>query len=139
MVSTVLFDLGWPEAPHRVLRHYVFDEWGAAGCPASGQRPGEGTIVGAISLRGMTLEVPQYGAMIPVTSGRGDMKSVAFLAGESCTLVHNIKPAAQIVHHVVREAEETITHMCGPQGLHRRPCGRMPHAANGRQEGERHR
>ena len=44
-VYTTLFDRGWPEAPHRVLRNTAFQEWEAAGCPASGQRPGEGTIV----------------------------------------------------------------------------------------------
>jgi nitronate monooxygenase/enoyl-[acyl-carrier protein] reductase II len=110
-VYTMLFDLGWPEAPHRVLRNQAFEEWEAAGRPASGQRPGEGTIVGTVSLAGTTLEVPKYGAMIPITSFRGDMESVALLAGESCSLVHDIKPAAQIVQDVVREAEEAIAHM----------------------------
>ena len=109
-VYTTLFDLGWPEAPHRVLRNHAFEEWEAAGRPASGQRPGEGTIVGTVSLAGTTLEVPKYGAMIPITSFRGDMESVALLAGESCSLVHDIKPAAQIVQDIVREAEEALAH-----------------------------
>ena len=42
-----LFDGGWP-APHRVLRNKAVAEWEAAGRPASGQRPGEGTIVGTV-------------------------------------------------------------------------------------------
>jgi nitronate monooxygenase len=109
-VYTMLFDLGWPEAPHRVLRNHAFEEWEAAGRPASGQRPGEGTIVGTVSLAGTTLEVPKYGAMIPITSFRGDMESVMLLAGESCSLVHDIKPAAQIVQDIVREAEEALAH-----------------------------
>src|SRR5262245_63320531 len=62
-VYTTLFDLGWPDAPHRVLRNTAFAEWEAAGRPASGQRPGEGTIVGTVSVAGTTMEVPQYGAM----------------------------------------------------------------------------
>src|SRR5712691_2871219 len=110
-VYTGLFDLGWPEAAHRVLRNKAFEEWEAAGRPASGQRPGEGTIVGTVSVAGTTLEVPKYGAMIPIASFSGDMESVALLAGESCSLVHDIKPAAQIVQEVVREAEEVIAHM----------------------------
>ena len=54
-VYTTLFDLGWPEAPHRVLRNTAFAQWEAAGRPARGQRPGEGTIVGTVSLAGTTL------------------------------------------------------------------------------------
>jgi len=110
-VYTMLFDLGWPDAPHRVLRNTAFAEWEATGRPASGQRPGEGTIVGTVSLAGTTLEVPKYGALMPIASFRGDMESVALLAGESCSLVPDIKPAGQIVQDVVREAEEVIAHM----------------------------
>jgi len=35
-VYTTLFDLGWPDAPHRVLRNTAFVEWEAAGRPAVG-------------------------------------------------------------------------------------------------------
>jgi nitronate monooxygenase/enoyl-[acyl-carrier protein] reductase II len=57
------------------------------------------------------MEVPKYGAMPPITGFSGDMESIALYAGESCSLVHDIKPAAQIVHEVVREAEEVIAQM----------------------------
>ena len=110
-VYTMLFDLSWPEAPHRVRRNTAFAQWEVAGRPARGQRPGEGTIVGTVSLARTTVEVPKYGAMIPLTSFSGDMESIALLAGESCSLVHDITPAAQIVQDVVHEAEEVIEHM----------------------------
>ena len=35
------FDVGWPDAPHRVLRNSTFDAWRAAGSPPPGQRPDE--------------------------------------------------------------------------------------------------
>jgi len=110
-VYTTLFDIGWSDAPHRVLRNTAFVEWEAAGCPTSGQRPGEGTIAGTVSLAGTTMEVPKYGSMIPIASFAGDMESVALYVGESCSLVHDVKPAAQIVQDVVREAEEVIARM----------------------------
>jgi NAD(P)H-dependent flavin oxidoreductase YrpB (nitropropane dioxygenase family) len=44
-VYTTLFNVGW-DAPHRVLRNKAVTEWEAAGCPAPGHRPGEGTLVG---------------------------------------------------------------------------------------------
>jgi nitronate monooxygenase len=84
---------------------------GGGGPPGQWAASGEGTIVGTVSLAGTTLEVPKYGAIIPITSFSGDMESVALLAGESCSLVHDITPAAQIVQDVVREAEEVIEHM----------------------------
>ena len=40
-----LFDVGWPDAAHRVLRNATVDAWEAAGRPASGNRPGEGEVL----------------------------------------------------------------------------------------------
>jgi NAD(P)H-dependent flavin oxidoreductase YrpB (nitropropane dioxygenase family) len=107
-VYTMLFDLGWPDAAHRVLRNKAFQEWEAAGRPASGQRPGEGTIVGTFSLAGTSMETPKYSAMAPLSGFVGDMEQVALYAGESCNFVNDIKPAAQIVQEVAREAEEVF-------------------------------
>ena len=35
-----LFDIGWPNAPHRVLRNKTVEAWEAAVCLPSGKRPG---------------------------------------------------------------------------------------------------
>lgn len=110
-VYTLLFDIGWPGAAHRVLRNKAFDEWEAAGCPASGHRPGEGMIIGTVPVAGFSLETPKYSSMGPVTGFVGDMEQVGLYAGESCSFVNDIKPAAQIVHEVVREAEEVLEQM----------------------------
>ena len=45
-----LYDVGWPGAPHRSLRNRTFAEWDAAGRPAPGERPGEGTSIGPTPL-----------------------------------------------------------------------------------------
>ncbi len=107
-VYTSLFDLGWPDAPHRVLRNRAFTEWEAAGEPPSGERPGEGTIVGSAPVGGMTFDVPRYAATPPVTGFRGDMDYVALYAGQSCELVRDIKPAAAIVRDLAREATAAL-------------------------------
>jgi NAD(P)H-dependent flavin oxidoreductase YrpB (nitropropane dioxygenase family) len=107
-VYTVLFDVGWPDAAHRVLRNTVLAEWEAAGRPASGQRPGEGSIVGTLPVAGMTVEMVKYMVFPPLTGFTGDIDNTVLYAGESCSLVHDIKPAAQIVRDVVREAEEAM-------------------------------
>jgi nitronate monooxygenase/enoyl-[acyl-carrier protein] reductase II len=110
-VYTFLFDVGWPDAAHRVLRNKAIDEWEAAGRPASGQRPGEGSVIGTMPVAGNTLEIPKYSAFPPQPGFTGDLEYAALYAGESCRLVNDIKPAARIVRDLVREAEEVIEQM----------------------------
>ena len=110
-VYTKLFDIGWPDAAHRVLRNQAVVEWEAAGRPSSGQRPGEGRIVATVTFGGTTVELPKYSVMPPTTSFNGDIESVALYAGESCSLINDVKPAAQIVQDLVREADEVLEQM----------------------------
>jgi nitronate monooxygenase len=107
-VYTLLFDLGWPDAAHRVLRNKVIEEWEAAGCPPTGRRPGEGSIIGTMPVAETTVEMVKYSVFPPLTGFSGDIADAVLYAGESCGLVHNVKPAAQIVQDIVREAEEVI-------------------------------
>jgi NAD(P)H-dependent flavin oxidoreductase YrpB (nitropropane dioxygenase family) len=107
-VYTLLFDVGWPNAAHRVLRNHVIAEWEAAGCPAPGARPGEGSIIGTMPVAGTSVDVVKYMVFPPLTGFTGNIDDVVLYAGESCGLVHNIKPAAQIVRDVVQEATEAM-------------------------------
>jgi NAD(P)H-dependent flavin oxidoreductase YrpB (nitropropane dioxygenase family) len=113
-VYTQLFDIGWPDAPHRVLRNKAVAEWEAAGRPPTGRRPGEGTVVGSMPLADTLVDVVRYAVFPPKPGFTGDLDYVALYAGESCSLVHDIKPAAQIVREVMREAEEVIAQVRGP-------------------------
>jgi NAD(P)H-dependent flavin oxidoreductase YrpB (nitropropane dioxygenase family) len=103
-----LFNAGWENAPHRVLRNAIVNEWEAAGRQPSGRRPGEGTTVGSRTRNGETLEIPKYAAYMATPEFSGDLEYLPFWAGQSCSLVHDIKPAGQIVRDIVREAEEVI-------------------------------
>jgi nitronate monooxygenase len=107
-VYTTLFDIGWPDAAHRVLRNKAIAEWEAAGHPRSGQRPGEGQRIGTVPLAGVTLDVPRYSAMPPMPGFQGDLDCAVMYCGESCSLIHDIKPAAAIVRDLMREAEAVI-------------------------------
>ena len=44
-VYTLCFDGGWPYVEHRALRNRTLNDWETAGCPPSGQRPGEGDVI----------------------------------------------------------------------------------------------
>jgi NAD(P)H-dependent flavin oxidoreductase YrpB (nitropropane dioxygenase family) len=107
-VHTMLFDIGWPDAAHRVIRNRAVDEWEAAGRPASGQRPGEGTIVGRMPSEGGMIDIPRYFVGSPMIGFEGDLEYTVLYAGESCSLVNDIKPAAAIVRDVVTEAEAVL-------------------------------
>ena len=107
-VHTTLFDVGWPQAAHRVLRNTALDEWEAAGRPASGQRAGEGSIVGTMPMAGTSVDLPKYGIFPPMPGFEGDLEQTALYAGESCRLIGEIKPAGQIVRDIVHEAEEIL-------------------------------
>jgi NAD(P)H-dependent flavin oxidoreductase YrpB (nitropropane dioxygenase family) len=107
-VHTMLFDVGWPAAAHRVLRNKAVVEWELAGRPPSGRRPGEGTIVGRMPIGGTMTDVPRYFLGNPMVGFEGDMEYTALYAGESCSLVDDIKPAGAIVRDIVSEAEAVL-------------------------------
>ena len=102
-VLTELFNIGW-NAPHRVLRNRAVSEWEDAGRPPPGKRPGEDTIIGRANVAGQAIEVVRYSATPPLRGFEGDAEYCCLYAGQSCTLVNDIRPAAQIVRDVIREA-----------------------------------
>ena len=109
--SEDLFDVGWENAPHRVLRNAIVREWEAAGKPPSGHRPGEGEVVGRVTRAGESWEVHKYGVVMPTPHFTGDLEAISWWAGQSCSLVRDIKPAGQIVQDIVAEAEEVINRL----------------------------
>lgn len=104
-----LYDVGWPDAPHRTLRNHLFDEWEAAGRPPPGERPGEGTTIGTRQIvSGDVIEWRRYSTGMATTDFEGDIEYVPMWAGESCSVVNDIKPAGDIVRDLVREAEAAL-------------------------------
>ena len=108
--TTDLYDISWPGAPTRTLRNRTFAEWDAAGRPAPGQRPGEGTNVGKLRLpSGESLELPRYGgAGSPLVGFEGDLDYMAMWAGESVEFVKEILPAAEIVRRLAQDAASAL-------------------------------
>jgi NAD(P)H-dependent flavin oxidoreductase YrpB (nitropropane dioxygenase family) len=104
-----LFDVWWPDAPHRVLRNNkAFAEWDAAGRPPPGDRPGEGTPIGTNHRPWGDYQLPRYAAEMVTPDFDGDPEYAPMWAGESCSVVNDIKPAGVIVRDLVREAEGAL-------------------------------
>jgi nitronate monooxygenase/enoyl-[acyl-carrier protein] reductase II len=58
--------------------------------------------------------------MSPFASFEGDHELAALYAGESCSLVHDLRPAARIVREVAREAERALARLA-PRAAQQRP------------------
>lgn len=104
-VYTLAFDGGWPGAPHRALRNSTLRAWETAGRPASPDRPGEDDV---IAQHGQGNQYLRYGDMMPLPGMTGDLEAMAMYAGLSAGLVHEVKPAAQIVADIAGQAASLL-------------------------------
>jgi NAD(P)H-dependent flavin oxidoreductase YrpB (nitropropane dioxygenase family) len=102
-VHTTLFGVGWPDAPHRALRTPFVEKW--LGEPT---RP-DGPPIGERPLGGRRIPVPPFAAAPPSAGTTGDVESMSLLAGQSVGLVHDVRPAANVVRDLVAEAERIVT------------------------------
>src|SRR6185312_5445081 len=100
-----LFDIGWPKAPHRVLRNGTVAGWEGAGRPTPGARPGEGEVVATSKSRG---PIVRYRSYTPGADAEGDIDALSLWAGQSVGLVHKTQPAAEIVLEIEREARTIL-------------------------------
>jgi nitronate monooxygenase len=100
-----LFDVRWPNAPHRTLRNKTVEAWEAAGRPPSGQRPGEGEVVATSQSMG---PIVRYQSFSPSPDTEGDLDAMSLWAGQSVGLVSKLQPAAEIVSEIASEAEATL-------------------------------
>jgi nitronate monooxygenase len=108
-VLNELYDVPWPGAPHRTLRNKTFAEWDAAGRPPTGERPGDGTSIGKRTIwNGERADWPRYAIGTAPPDFDGDIEYAPLWAGESCTVVNDIKPAGEIVRDLVRDAEAAL-------------------------------
>jgi nitronate monooxygenase len=89
-----LYDIGWPDAPHRVIRNSTAAAWEAAGRPDPGGRPGEGE---EIARQPSGEPMVRYSSALPVEGTTGDIEALSLWAGQSVALAKRTQPAADIV------------------------------------------
>jgi NAD(P)H-dependent flavin oxidoreductase YrpB (nitropropane dioxygenase family) len=100
-----LFDVRWPNAPHRTLRNATVEAWEAAGRPPSGKRPGEGDVIGTSRSIGPILRYQSY---TPGPDVEGDIDAMSLWAGQSVGAVSKLQSAAEIVREIANEAAATL-------------------------------
>ena len=89
-----LYQVGWPDAPHRALRNATAEAWEAAGRPGPGARPGEGE---AIAWASSGAPVTRYSSALPLEGTTGDIAGLSLWAGQSVALARRTQSAAEIV------------------------------------------
>jgi nitronate monooxygenase len=89
-----LYDVGWPDAPHRALRNSTAEAWDAAGRPPDDQRPGIGDVIAHFA---SGEAIVRYEPAPPMTGTTGDIEALSMWAGQSVALASKPQSAAEIV------------------------------------------
>jgi len=97
-VLTTVFDIGWPDAPHRVLRNDTYTTWESTGRPTRGERPGEGEVVGTRN----GSPIVRYSDAQPTSGTAGEIDAMALYTGTSVGHVHQRASAREITEALAR-------------------------------------
>ena len=97
-----LYEVGWPDSPHRALRNSTSEAWEGAGRPPPGSRPGEGDVVGHFA---SGESIVRYEPAPPMVGTTGDIEAMSLWAGQSVALAKQRQPAADIVAELVSGLE----------------------------------
>jgi nitronate monooxygenase len=93
-----LYEVGWPNSPHRALRNSTAERWEAAGRPPPGSRPGEGEVIAHFASGEPIL---RYSPAPPLVGTRGEIEALSLWAGQSVALANQQQSAAEIVAELV--------------------------------------
>jgi nitronate monooxygenase len=104
-VHSVLFDVGWADAPHRTLRNSTFAAWEQAGRPEAGRRPDE---AGEVARRSDGSSIPRYASSTPAEDHYGEIEAMSLWAGQGVGLVTRVQTAAEIVRELDEGADEVL-------------------------------
>jgi NAD(P)H-dependent flavin oxidoreductase YrpB (nitropropane dioxygenase family) len=97
-VYTEAFSVGWPDAPHRVLRATIAN---AAAFPS--EEIGE-----CLSLDGTRETITRFQCLAVDRGTTGAIEAMSLWAGESVGAVKRVQPAGEIVRELAAEAEELL-------------------------------
>jgi nitronate monooxygenase len=93
-----LYEVGWPDAPHRAIHNSTAEMWEAAGRPAPGSRPRQGEVIAHF---GSGDAILRYSPAPPMFDTTGEIEALSMWAGQSVALARHAQPAAEIVAELV--------------------------------------
>jgi nitronate monooxygenase len=89
-----LYEVGWPDSPHRALRNSTAKAWEAAGRPPLAQRPGYGDVIAHFA---SGESIVRYEPAPPMAGTTGEIEALSMWAGQSVALAREAQSAADIV------------------------------------------
>jgi nitronate monooxygenase len=89
-----LYEVGWPDSPHRALRNSTATAWEAAGRPPLAQRPGFGEVLARFA---SGEAIVRYEPAPPMEGTTGNIEALSMWAGQGVALARQRQPAADIV------------------------------------------
>ena len=108
-VRTTIFGPEWPHQAMRVIRNRVVNAWSTREQEVV-YPPDPHEFIGHTILAGRPVPLPKFSSLPPTPDTTGDFEEMALIVGESAGLVKAIKPAGDIVHEMMEEAEQLIEH-----------------------------
>jgi nitronate monooxygenase len=93
-----LYEVGWPNAPHRALHNSTAEMWEQAGRPEPGHRPHEGEVIAHFPTGD---PIVRYSPAPPLVGTTGEIEALSLWAGQSVALANQKQPAAEIVAELV--------------------------------------
>lgn len=100
-----LYDVSWPDAPHRALSNSTSRAWVDAGGSAPGNRPNEGEQIGQ---RPNGDPVVRYQSYTPLPETMGDVEAMSLWSGQGVSMVRDVMPAADIVEDIFQGAKKLL-------------------------------
>ncbi len=100
-----LYDVSWPDAPHRTLTNSTSQAWADAGKSAPGNRPNEKEQIGQ---RPNGNPVVRYESYTPLPQTVGNVEAMSLWSGQGVALVREIMPAADIIEVIYRDAKKCL-------------------------------
>ena len=95
-----LFNIGWDNAPHRVIKNSTVEEWENAGKPTVGKRPNENEI---IAHKPDGIPIVRYSDEGPIAGTTGSLEQLALYAGQTAGLLSIVKPASELIAELISE------------------------------------
>jgi NAD(P)H-dependent flavin oxidoreductase YrpB (nitropropane dioxygenase family) len=106
-VRSTIFGYNWPNAPHRTLRTAFVEQWledQRRGNEARSDEP----VIGETRIAGERVAIKRFMGFTPSVETTGDIESMALYAGQGVGLIHEIKPAGEVVRELAEGATRIL-------------------------------
>jgi NAD(P)H-dependent flavin oxidoreductase YrpB (nitropropane dioxygenase family) len=103
-VRSAIFGPEWPHFnPMRVLRNRVVDEWTDRLAEVPMVRDNL-PVIGRTKFLAQQMEMRKFNVMLPTAETEGDWEEMPWLAGQGVGLIHDIRPAKEVVESMMADA-----------------------------------